>query len=577
MVRDEIRSGHSHTSTERAPNRIGGITACTVAAVALVTTGLVWFQSSGADDSYITYGAASSLLEKGHIANYSGDAVEQSSSLFQVLLVASVAWLTWLDVPTVGWFTSIGGALCSLVLLYRLEIRIGRPQPGVAMLWTSVSGYFAYWAFSGMETAWAAALALLWLAAHADQLTHPPRAGHFKCFLAAFALGTVRPEAPLLAFATLLGIAAIDAFTEDRSRFRTALGLVCENLVAFAVLALWRLARFHAVLPQPVYAKGGALSWERVWDGLQYIARPGSLVVLAGVLLVSVVHMLAFARRVKRPLAAEALATCYCGAVIGFCVVVGGDWMGGARFLCPAIPLACFVAARLVQFVPSRWVRSSLVVSVALSLAWGGPELARTESTGVVAWASIEGADRPSVSELPFHERRNRAHVRDVPPSLALDQIVERVVAAKGDRVWLLTAQGGFVMYRVVEKYRDRVGVVDRRGLLDRTLTQSPTVLRLGSDSGGLARSYDYLFNNLAAVANETALPAIDIIYDLWFNRRELNALRRHGYVAVFEQTGDMRSSEQRFPGRGISAQQGIFVKQRYVTVLEPALLRNQF
>ena len=55
-------------------------------ALAFLATGALLFPSSGRDDVYITYGPALALAETGSISNWNGEAVEQSSSLLDVVL-----------------------------------------------------------------------------------------------------------------------------------------------------------------------------------------------------------------------------------------------------------------------------------------------------------------------------------------------------------------------------------------------------------------------------------------------------------------------------------------------------------
>jgi len=56
--------------------------------------GFLLFGSTGRDDSYITYWVADQFRRTGRIANYNGKAIEQSSSLLHVLVLAGLSWLT---------------------------------------------------------------------------------------------------------------------------------------------------------------------------------------------------------------------------------------------------------------------------------------------------------------------------------------------------------------------------------------------------------------------------------------------------------------------------------------------------
>src|SRR5438552_19214968 len=75
--------------------------------------GFLLFSSTGRDDSYITYWAADQLRRTGRITNYNGRALEQSSSLLHVLLLAGTSWTAHLPVTTVApWIAIVAGASC---------------------------------------------------------------------------------------------------------------------------------------------------------------------------------------------------------------------------------------------------------------------------------------------------------------------------------------------------------------------------------------------------------------------------------------------------------------------------------
>src|SRR5947207_953721 len=89
------------------PKRRQMILGCFAPAGLLVLLGGLLFSSSGRDDCYITYWSAHALVSTGEIVNYSGERVEQSSSLAHVLGLAASARLIPLPLPTIGPMVSI--------------------------------------------------------------------------------------------------------------------------------------------------------------------------------------------------------------------------------------------------------------------------------------------------------------------------------------------------------------------------------------------------------------------------------------------------------------------------------------
>ena len=100
--------------------------------------GLVLFPSAGRDDSYITFWPAETLAERGSIENYNGAAVEQSSSLAFVALIAAVVRTTGLPVVVAAWLLGITAGLAAIALCRALGERV-RPGIGSWAGWIAAS------------------------------------------------------------------------------------------------------------------------------------------------------------------------------------------------------------------------------------------------------------------------------------------------------------------------------------------------------------------------------------------------------------------------------------------------------
>src|SRR5262245_53700809 len=104
----------------------------TAASVILILTGLVLFGSAGRDDSHLTYWPAHTLATSGHIVNYNGDRIEQSSSVLHVATLAALHRMTTLDVVTIGTLFSVamgGAAVLALFFLVRRTASVRRARP----------------------------------------------------------------------------------------------------------------------------------------------------------------------------------------------------------------------------------------------------------------------------------------------------------------------------------------------------------------------------------------------------------------------------------------------------------------
>jgi hypothetical protein len=130
-----------------------------VSCAILLATGFVLFASAGRDDAHLSYWPAHTLAHIGQITNYSGDRVEQSSSLLHVVSLAAIARLTGTDPVTFGKAFSAFFGAATIVGLFVLVQRIASQRAALAATFiASTSPYLLYWSYGGLETTLAACL-----------------------------------------------------------------------------------------------------------------------------------------------------------------------------------------------------------------------------------------------------------------------------------------------------------------------------------------------------------------------------------------------------------------------------------
>jgi arabinofuranosyltransferase len=234
-----------------------------------------------------------------------------------------------------AWGTaSVAGALLLLA---------GDREPRRAALAVTLAGTSApllTWAFGGLETPLAAAIALAAWLGHRDARPWAP--------LVAAVAPLVRPELALVP-----ALQAVDHLLAGRRRDAARLGLACLAVVGgHAVLRWWAYGDW---LPNPAHAKVGATT-EQVGRGFGHLRRwaPwGGPLVLAALLA-------ARDRRTSAPAAWVALH-------VAFVVAVGGDALPAWRFFVPVAPTAAWLAAGAA---PSR-IGALALVGVAAWQACG--------------------------------------------------------------------------------------------------------------------------------------------------------------------------------------------------------------
>jgi hypothetical protein len=552
---------------------------CVALAIAIqLGVGLTLFRSTGRDDAYITFWPAWTLVHHGALENYSGERVEQSSSLLQTLLLAALHALSGIGIPELGWTSGIAAAALAVALAPRL-VPPGTPGAGAVAWIAALSAPLLYWSFSGMETPLVALLGvLLALCARSaaegrGALGRPALGGSV---VLAYLLA--RPEAPLLAIplfgALALWLAAAgrgDADARAAGGRVARLGAIALGLAAGIALA--RLAWFGSALPQPVIAKSPGLSAVALARGIDYLAGVPSLFPLYAGLLAAL-GVLA-RRRVDRVQACgPAAAALLSAGQLSFAALSGGDWMEAGRLVAPAVPSLAVATVFACQALPSRALRLGALALVLALCALGTLDVARRESTGIPIWTQPQSVFLPRYEGAPLCERANRIHVRDMPAAAALGEILTRLAPPGGQRIQVFTGQGGMLLFDALRPVHGRVGVLDRSGLLDRTLTSSPTAVARGRSRYGLNVEFDTILDLRARIRAESGLPDPDVIFDLHFSANELESLRRAGFERVYVQSGVVEHGDAELPGLPVSAQQSIFVQRRHLERLADLPMR---
>jgi hypothetical protein len=325
-------------------------------------------------------------------------------------------------------------------------------------------------------------------------------------------------------------------------------------LLAAVGIAGWRIWHSGHWVPQPVVAKAGGWGWWKAREGLRYLyhatlRNPGLGILWMG-LAASVARLAR--RRPAEPLLLLATALAVSG--LGFVLLSGGDWMENGRFIVPFVPLlVLLVVAGLERLpaAPGNWLAAAWL---AAGLA-GVVHTARLHSTGyppawpmdMEQWGSGEG--------LPFTERYNRVHLRDVVPLAALRGAVSEVFARKGTPVTVLSQQAGMMAYHLAVSHSGRFRFIDLVGLCTADFTGCPVTAGRGNGPGGLNMDLGYLFSDWERIHRVCGIPKPDIVYGLDEADGRLQAgLLRHGYRVHHCQAGLMPAPGPWFPGLEIGA-----------------------
>lgn len=475
-----------------------------------VVLALLVFPAGGSDDSYITFWAARSLAETGEILNYNGERLEQSSSLLHTLVLAAGARLTGLPVPAVGALVAPLGSAVALVATVALARRVEPKAAFLAGLLASTSSYLLFWTFGGLETTlWTAALTCA-VVACADLATGTASRRQWLLTLAAIlAAVLVRPEGGFVLAAALVGSvglqrrqaragSAVDCSGTPPGMGHTIAARRLAMLLVIVVIViglsiLARLAYFGAPFPNPVAAKTGSPFSADGWLYLVqfWVSRyqmPILLVAGAGGAL-----LLARAHGAAGSLVCAALT-----ALTGFVLLSGGDWMQGARFLVPAVPLVAVIAAAAVTALPSMLWRRFLAGALVLGQILGIVDLAVQKSTTTPLWADATFAlAAEDEHRFGWYELRNRVHLRNAALLIEAEDVVDRLVRITPAPVTIAGVQAGFTLYYLFESSGGRLRFIDRHNLVSDVFASCEGALRPSFRGLGRAMTYDAWFADI--------------------------------------------------------------------------------
>ncbi len=385
------------------------------------------------DDVFIFLRTARNLAERAEYAFDPGVRVEGTSS---------VAWTLALAAAARAGVGGIGGAKAlslglALLVPAACAVAVWRAAPGrllamlVPALALALDADLATLAASGMDT-------MLWTlgCVAAVALAASPAAAA----VALGALAWIRPEGPLFA---ALGVLAL---ARDR---RDLVRLAALAAAPIAVLEAWRLAYFHALVPNTFWAKMNAADGKD-FTGAGYLA---SALVRRPTLLVLALAAALVAGRRAAPTSTARLALALLVASLTFAGLAGGDWMPGRRLLVVALPLAAILAGVAVAAARSR------LLAVASCAALVGEAALTCDRTLDQTWRRAEWLDeRVRAWRLPERPLR-QPYTLDWMPVHFLSSIAPYV--APGDAVAHVdVGELPYVMGDVA--FLDGFGLVDR-------------------------------------------------------------------------------------------------------------------
>ena len=418
------------------------------------------------EDAFITFRYAETLASGGGLAFNPGEKACQGFTGFTWLGVLAVARLLGAYTPLAGQLIGLLLGALSVLLLYRLALRLRLSYPWLPPLLMVLNAHFVHHTTSGLETTLFTFLTLAALYLMLLPCAGPP--GVLARVVLLTLLALTRPEGIALSL-TMVGAAWLAAGNKTPEQRRRLLMVLVAVAAAFALFSLWRYLTFGTLLSAPAQVK--LFHWHRTTAsrldaGLRYA---GIFLLTNPAFLIAPLALLPLLRRgeLRRP-AVILLST----LAVGYAVIVGegGDaahfWH--FRFFTPLLPLLCLACGVILHWWSTRLGprgMALMVAAVVLLMAFHVPVVFtgqrnknfRYTSKAVVAFGVLDDPVEPhqlwpKVGLLAKLKERLRT-----PRSVELH--VANWLRRNAPRAKLATGQMGMIPYHSGLRAYDLVGL----------------------------------------------------------------------------------------------------------------------
>lgn len=517
-----------------------------------VSIGLLLFPSAGRDDAHITYWPAYTLTHFGEILNYNGERVEQSSSLLQVIFVAILGKISNVNIVTIGRLSSIIFGIATLLMLqYVVTREVGKIVGLCAALLISISIYFVYWSFGGLETTLAAFTIVCLITTYAHYMTTSYFPSYLKLVLPTVStifLFTVRPEMPIVVVCSILGALIIvfckrlffknDIYCNSWQIRLFILIIMCVTI--FAIIVLFRIWYFDSLFPQPVYSKSRGISIAVFMRGIAYFQRlflySWSMAIITTITTIIMIVFSISELKNSRNHPYILFSLLFIISYSTFIMLGGGDWMEGGRFFVPILPIALsLIPIGIQKFSKNlRWIIIStcilLVLEIHVIIVF-----AQRESISFFWWHTADHLRNKAydTSQYSWFEQKNRVNAGDIPCLYYLNKTIEHLLSYQKTPIIIMTYQMGFVPYHLSLKYFGNIRFIDTAGLADRGFTDCSLTPK-SHTSFVIDVSWEWYFDHQQQLQQYCHIPKPHILYSL--TAFDDMFLKKNGYIIIYGQ-----------------------------------------
>jgi hypothetical protein len=230
--------------------------------------------------------------------------------------------------------------------------------------------------------------------------------------------------------------------------------------------------------------------------------------------------------------------------------------------------------------------RAALIVLVALNVAylWRGTAI---DFNGIPLWKKTVLTADENPEQFSFFERHARENLHDIPVTMQAESLLGKIIALRemqGDTrpVVMMAGQMGMVPFYLSQAYAGKIRFIDRNGITERTLTACSAAADLARTRNGLGVGYEWIVAHRGELEKACGFVMPDVVFDIeaGWNKNNINALERAGYVFVYRQRGHVfaEPEDALLPLRKIGAGEFLAVSQTLWQQLgSPAPIKRVF
>jgi|GEM_PF-832051 len=314
-----------------------------------------------AEDSFISFRFAKNLAEGYGLVWNIGELPVEGYTNFLWVIICTLGTIAGFNIILFAQFFGITAGIFTLFYVYNISREIGFDESTALLpcLFLAVSGPFATWAASGMETN----LFTLFIVGSAYYTISFWKSGDNKSLQLSFFLCLLstltRPEGFGI-FLLLLFFHIIFYLKKAGSerKVKQLIMAVLIYLIPFIIYFTWRYSYFGYLLPLTFYAKTGGTFYQWL-RGLKYLIYFSVHFLLPFLPLLLYLFWkrkdlvknkkFSLSEWLSKPLSSSSFSLMFCGvfcsAYIFYIILVGGDYMAMYRFFVPVLPLIYILLA----------------------------------------------------------------------------------------------------------------------------------------------------------------------------------------------------------------------------------------